>query len=78
MAPVTQIFPYCMNDTKLTTNTTVQTDWQRQVTVVEQARIRQLVLVPVLVSAGTELILFLVAGTVLWFGFSVRILLITH
>ena len=32
----------------------------------------------VLVSAGTELILFLVTGTVLCFGFSVRIVLITH
>ena len=32
----------------------------------------------VLVSAGTELTLFLVAGTVLWFAFSVRIILITH
>ena len=32
----------------------------------------------VLVSAGTELTLFLVAGTVLCFGFSVRIMLITH
>ena len=31
----------------------------------------------VLVSAGTELIFFLVAGTVLCFGFSVRIMLIT-
>ena len=31
----------------------------------------------VLVSAGTEFTLFLVAGAVLWFGFSVRILLIT-
>ena len=31
----------------------------------------------VLVSAGIELIFFLVAGTVLCFGFSVRILLIT-
>ena len=31
----------------------------------------------VLVSAGTELTLFLVAGTVLWFGFSVRMMLIT-
>ena len=30
-----------------------------------------------LVSAGIELIFFLVAGTVLCFGFSVRILLIT-
>ena len=34
---------------------------------------------PVLVSAGTELIFFLVAGTVLCFAFSVRIMLmITH
>ena len=33
---------------------------------------------PVLVSAGTELTLFLVAGTVLCFGFSVRIMLITR
>ena len=33
--------------------------------------------VPVLVSARRELIFFLVAGTVLGFGFSVRILLIT-
>ena len=32
----------------------------------------------VLVSAGTELTLFLVAGTVLCFGFSVRMMLITH
>ena len=32
----------------------------------------------VLVSAGTELTLFLVAGTVLGFGFSVRIMLITQ
>ena len=32
----------------------------------------------VLVSAGIELIFFLVAGTVLCFGFSVRIMLITH
>ena len=32
----------------------------------------------VLVSAGTELTLFLVAGTVPCFGFSVRIMLITH
>ena len=32
----------------------------------------------VLVSAGIELIFFLVAGTVLGFGFSVRIVLITH
>ena len=32
----------------------------------------------VLVSAGIELTLFLVAGTVLGFGFSVRIMLITH
>ena len=32
----------------------------------------------VLVSAGIELIIFLVAGTVLCFGFSVRILLITR
>ena len=32
----------------------------------------------VLVSAGTELTLFLVAGTVLWFGFSVRIMLIAR
>ena len=32
----------------------------------------------VLVSAGIELILFLVAGTVLCFGFSVRIMLITR
>ena len=32
----------------------------------------------VLVSAGIELILFLVAGTVLCFGFSVRIMLIIH
>ena len=31
----------------------------------------------VLVSAGRELIFFLVAGTVLCFGFSVRIMLIT-
>ena len=31
----------------------------------------------VLVSAGTELTLFLVAGTVLCFGFSVRMMLIT-
>ena len=31
----------------------------------------------VLVSAGTELILFLVAGTALGFGFSVRMMLIT-
>ena len=34
--------------------------------------------VDVLVSAGTELTLFLVAGTVLCFGFSVRIMLITR
>ena len=32
----------------------------------------------VLVSAGTELTLFLVAGTVLGFGFSVRMMLITR
>ena len=32
----------------------------------------------VLVLAGIELILFLVAGTVLCFGFSVRIMLITR
>ena len=32
----------------------------------------------VLVSAGTELTFFLVAGTVLCFGFSVRMMLITH
>ena len=32
----------------------------------------------VLVSARTELIFFLVAGTVLWFGFSRKIMLITH
>ena len=32
----------------------------------------------VLVSAGIELIFFLAAGTVLGFGFSVRILLITR
>ena len=32
----------------------------------------------VLASAGIELIVFLVAGTVLCFGFSVRITLITH
>ena len=32
---------------------------------------------PVLVSAGTELSFFLVAGTVLCFGFSVRMMLIT-
>ena len=31
----------------------------------------------VLVLAGTELTFFLVAGTVLWFGFSVRMMLIT-
>ena len=31
----------------------------------------------VLVSAGTELTFFLVAGTVLCFGFSVRMMLIT-
>ena len=31
----------------------------------------------VLVSSGIELIFFLVAGTVLCFGFSVRIMLIT-
>ena len=31
----------------------------------------------VLILAGIELIFFLVADTVLWFGFSVRILLIT-
>ena len=31
----------------------------------------------VLVSAEIELIFFLVAGTVLWFGFSMRIMLIT-
>ena len=33
--------------------------------------------VGVLVSAGTELTFFLVAGTVLCFGFSVRMMLIT-
>ena len=33
---------------------------------------------PVLVSAGIELIFFLVAGIVLCFGFSRRIMLITH
>ena len=33
--------------------------------------------IAVLVSAGIELIFFLVAGTVLCFGFSVRIMLIT-
>ena len=32
----------------------------------------------VLVMAGIELIFFLLAGTVLGFGFSVRIMLITH
>ena len=32
----------------------------------------------VLVSARTELIFFLVAGIVLWFGFSRQIMLITH
>ena len=32
----------------------------------------------VLVSAGIELIFFLVAGSALCFGFSVRIMLITH
>ena len=32
----------------------------------------------VLVLAGIESILFLVAGVVLWFGFSVRIILITY
>ena len=32
----------------------------------------------VLVLAGIELIFFLVAGTVLCFGFSVRMMLITH
>jgi len=32
----------------------------------------------VLVSSGIELIFFLVAGIVLCFGFSVRIVLITH
>ena len=32
----------------------------------------------VLVSAGTELTPFLVVGTVLGFGFSVRMMLITH
>ena len=32
----------------------------------------------VLVLAGTELTFFLVAGTVLCFGFSVRMMLITH
>ena len=33
---------------------------------------------PVLVLAGTELMFFLVAGIVLCFGFSMRIMLITH
>ena len=32
----------------------------------------------VLVSAGTELIFFFIASTVLCFGFSARIMLITH
>ena len=32
----------------------------------------------VLVSAGIELIFSLVAGIALWFGFSMRIMLITH
>ena len=32
----------------------------------------------VLVWAGIGLIFFLVAGRVLWFGFSMRIMLITH
>ena len=32
----------------------------------------------VLVSAGIELIFFLVAGIMLWFGFSMRIMLLTH
>lgn len=34
--PVLKCFFYCLNNTKLTTNTTV--DWQRQVTAVEQAK----------------------------------------
>ena len=38
---------------------------------------RTRVILSVLVSAGTELIFFLVAGTVLCFGFSVRMMLIT-
>ena len=32
----------------------------------------------ILVSAGIELIFFLVAGIVLYFGFTMRIMLITH
>ena len=36
------------------------------------------VFITVLVSAGIELIFFLVAGTVLCFGFSMRRMLITH
>ena len=39
--------------------------------------VRPLNFASVLVSAGTELTLFLVGGTVLCFGFSVRIMLIT-
>ena len=44
----------------------------------EQEGDGEIILGGVLVSAGTELTLFLVAGAVLWFGFSVSILLITH
>ena len=40
-------------------------------------KVSNIKLIYVLVSAGTELILFLVAGAVLCFGFSVRIVLIT-
>lgn len=42
--PVLKCFFYCLNNTKLITNTTV--DWQRQVTAVEQAKMRQSFLVP--------------------------------
>ena len=47
-------------------------------TVLQTAFAKSLFIACVLVSAGIELIFFLVAGIVLCFGFSMRIMLIAH